>query len=150
MVAKNPFDYFDLAYPKNGQGLSVASDNDGLDDGVTAEPTGGRDATPPSISQPGSHQLLRHLRREFWSHPALFLADRALFKEVRRSLHVPQGERPQVVAANLGRSTISCGWNHEISKRRGCVMDPLCKLLLWSCLVAYWRRQPRRSHQEAQ
>jgi hypothetical protein len=35
--------------------------------------------------------------------------------------------------------------HHEISMQGGCVMNLLCKLLLLSCLVAYWRRQPRRS-----
>jgi hypothetical protein len=27
-------------------------------------------------------------------------------------------------------------------------MNVLCKVLLWSCLIAYWRTQPRKPHEE--
>jgi len=48
-----------------------------------------------------------------------------LFKGMRRSLQVPQGDRPRMVATDLRRPMISWGRDHEISKRGGRVMNLL-------------------------
>jgi hypothetical protein len=89
---------------------------------------------------------LRYLQWKVWTHPALFLANCPLFEAMRRSLQVARGERPQVVTAPARRPTNRCGCNHGISRKGDCAMNLLCKLLLGSILVAYWRNTQRRPH----
>jgi hypothetical protein len=46
---------------------------------------------------------MRGLRWQVWSHPALLMANPALFQEVRRSLQSSPGERSQLAALAAGR-----------------------------------------------
>jgi hypothetical protein len=47
------------------------------------------------------HRPLRGLRWKVWPDPTLFLANSALFQEVRTSPRVPAGKRPQMAASLL-------------------------------------------------
>ena len=50
-----------------------------------------------------------------------------LFKEVRRSLQVARGGRPQMVAPFSSCATDSCRRNHRVSTQGGRAMSFLCK-----------------------
>jgi hypothetical protein len=80
---------------------------------IPARSTGGNNGQQPPISVELRSQALRDLRRKVWPHTALLMANRALFKEVRRPLQDPPGSRPQMVTSAQRRLTVKTKAPHQ-------------------------------------
>jgi len=81
------------------------------------KPIGGENAQRSSMSFEQRSQALRHLRRKVWPHPALLLANRPLFKEVRRSIQDASRGRSQIFTLDSGCLTRGCSDNSAASSR---------------------------------
>jgi hypothetical protein len=102
-------------------------------------------------------QALRYLRRQVWPHPALLLANRPLFKEMRCPLQNTPGERSPMATSASSRLTccpmspilspqrIASHWgaSHEIHPGEG--QDAAPKALLRVLLPADRSRLPARN-----
>ena len=109
-----------ISTPPRGLASQVRSNRQG-------KPTGVENAQQYPISSQWRSEAVRNLRRKVWSHSVLLLANFPLFKEVRRSLQVARGGRPQMVAPFSSCATDSCRRNHRVSTQGGRAMSFLCK-----------------------